>query len=615
MTDLQAPIVPHIDGYGVLDLDRLAGQDLQTRVELHSAPQFEFVHLVWRGTLADGSIRDVFPPPAQIVNPDQVVSFVVNHAEMQALDQGTVLYSYSIQPSATYEHELPESRRTTFLVGARNFAGAGSQLMVIKEAHEQQFNADDAISAGAAVTVAPWQAMRAGDRVTLNWRGFAPNGREYPFQDTWVVEQSHLERRLAMRIPIQYLLLADGGWGLLNYWIDYVGGGKQTISSTQRFELLPAPAGRLPPLTIVEQVGDILDPDTLPAVLTYDVEPYADIQEGDVLVVYAQARINTSTPDQEGVLPSSPTRLFADLLPAIPVASVRFDRSSVDSAVLHCEGPSNWIEQYLDQEVILTYHLARPGLALASAPLTLPVVRSMSLPPPIVEGASGAGQDTGEFRAEFTQQGIRIWVPSEAKYPPDASVQMHWQGFGAAGSAVVSIPEPGLPLAFIVPAQAVMPNLGKAVRVYYGVTPLIGQMRESRVFTLNIISIPENRFPLLHCAEADATTRILRLSRVGQYGAQLTVAPWLLIAQGQRVEMQAAGTHKTSGLAVTHKLLEDHPISAPEVASGLHEALPKAWLADLQHNAQLTLTVRVSADEGGSWALFPRVYLTVDTQS
>jgi len=601
-----APHIPYIDPYGVLSLEELGGRPLFITLQTENFPLREWIHPIWRATKANGESADIVIPPLYIDSADALLLLVtIVGSTVESLDQGHAVMSYSIQPREDYQEGYAETR-TWCLVGTRNFPGAGINVPVIKEAHDSRFVRADIPDNGASVALAPWQAMQIGDQVTLRWRGFDINGTEYGFDAAWQVAAADLDQPLAMSIPKQEFNFISGGRGELSYLVDYVGGGTTTVSPVQHFQIVAAPASRLPPLSVVEQVGSTLDPSLLPDTLTFRIAPYADVREGDVLVIYAQQNTSTMADDDAGG-----SLLAADLPVAIPITSVRLDRSTVDSGLLECTGPSEWLFDYLDSQISLTYHLARPGMALASEPLTLPVRLAMVLPPPIVEGASGAGTGIGEFKAETTGEGIRVWIPSLAVYPAGAVVQMHWEGAGSNGSLVVAVPTGDIPPAYMIVPHAVAPNLGKTVRVFYRVTPSTGVPQDSEVFSLKVLPVPERFYPAVQCEEADAATRTLSLRNLGTAGCALRIARWVLMAVGQRVDLQVTGTLRSSGLAITKDMLTDSEITTADMTYGVAEGLLKSWLEQLQLNSPLTFTFKVTADEGLTYVTFPRLYLTL----
>lgn len=586
-TDLIPPVVPHLDAFSVLDLDALSGADLITSIQLQDAPLGYWVHPNWRGTTVDGHALDS-TEPIQIFSPNANLDVPISYLNLRAIDQGHALYSYTIQREQLAELGYEESRRVALLVGARNFPGAGLSVAVIKEAHELQFDRTDLSGAGATVAIAPWQAMRVGDRLTLNWQGVRNSGGLVPvYQVLHELREEELGKPLSLQIPYTQFALIAAGHGLLNYWINYADGDEETVAPTQRFLITPAPQDRLAPVAIVGHSGDILDPGLVAAQLTFSIERYEGLRDGDLLVVYAE----------------DPATRVSQL-----VASVRLDRSSVDSGLLHCKVQAFWLWDYLDGDVSLSCHVARPGLAWSSEPRVLHVRAAMDLPMPVIEGASGAGEEEGEFKALSTRNGVKVWVPSAAVYPAYAGLEMHWVGFGEAGSHVARTSTGDSPPAFLIDPAVVAPNMGKQVRVFYRVSLPGEPARDSRAFTVTVLPIPDSAYPPLVCVEA--SNGVLSLAGLDSRGSTQTVAPWPLIAEGQRIDMYATGT-LNGGPTTRYTFFENKEISSIETTTGVSTQLPKSWLNTLQLRTEVTFVVRVTADGGQSYVNFPRVYITL----
>lgn len=585
--DLQAPFVPFLDAFGVLDLDDLVGEGLITTITLQGAPMFDWVHPHWRGTAVDGTAVDVIGPSTQVTSPDMVIPVVVARRDLTAIDQGHALYAYTIQPTDVYQQGFEESRRTAVLVGKRHFPGAGLNVAVLKQAHRQQFDRTNVPDSGASVCIPAWQAMRAGDTLTLRWQAYDRNGVARPeYTYDIPITRADIGLPVPMQVPRSELGPIARGHALLSYRINFISGG-QTVSAAQRFEIFPAETDLLPMLTIAEQSGPTLDPTLMTNGLTFCIDRYAQLSEGDTLVVYAT----------DGGAETSE-----------PVASVRLDQTSVDSGLLHCTTDGDWLWDYLGRDLVFSYHVARPGVALASEPLRLPVRAAMNLPAPIVQGASGAGQATGDFKAIATKDGVKVWVPSLASYPADASIEMHWEGFGAAGSYVARTSTGDIPAAYMIVPQAVAPNMGKRVRVFYRVLSTGEPTRQSAVFTVNVLPVPEVHYPTLRCTPT--TNGTVRPAALTAAGTTQAIAIWPLIAAGQLVEVIATGLLKT-GVMTKKYLLDNVRVTSAQASGGVSVQLAKAWWQEMQVNRDVTLTVRVSADEGESYVTFPRVYITV----
>lgn len=583
--DLPHPSVPGLDEYGVLNLEELQGQGLDTTIHATVDAKNQWIHPLWHGTTVDGVPLDYRPPPRFIYAGDEILAIHITQDRLEALDQGYAVYSYTVQPDQVFDYGHEESRRVVLLIGHRHFPGAGLNVATIKEAHELQFNHEDIPGSGAQAAVPPWQAMHAGDQVTAIWRGYRDSGDLIGEQQlVHEVEAHEVGLPITFQIPRSAISLARNGRGLLHYAIDYAGGGR-TESPVQTFIMRRAPTNRLPALTLLGYSGGPLDPGLVSDGLTFSIDAYAQLHEGDSLIISAEDA-------------SSGVTEF--------ITGLRLDRSSVDSGLLHASVRGNWLEDYLDRDVRLAYHVARPGVGLSGEPLSVPVRTTMKLPWPVVDGASGEGQGQGEFKASATADGIRIRVPSAAIYPQGAQVQMHWEGFPGAGSLVVSQSNGAIRPTFVISPSVVAPNLDKWVKVFYRVTANGDAPRDSAVFDLHVLPIAAHEYPTLQCL--DAVNGELRVANLPSTGAALTVAPWPLIGLGQRITITATGTLR-SGLIETNEFYKNQLVTS--TTSPVSVYLAKTWLNGLAPNSEIELTVSVTADDGASDTIFPRIYIKI----
>jgi hypothetical protein len=583
--DLPPPVVPHLNDYGDLDLEALQGQAMRSTIQATSDGIDLWLHPLFQGTTRNGTALDWRPPPRLIVLGTELFVVDISYQSLSALDQGHAVYSYTVQPEQQFEHGYEESVRVAMRVGSRHYPGAGLNVASIKEAHELQFDHTDVMGSGAMVAIAPWQAMRAGDELEVVWITYR--------QDGGLIGETHLrhtvtaqEVGLPVRVEIARSLLvpARNGRGMLHYVIEYVGGGR-TVAPTQTFILKPASADRLPALELIEHSGGAIDPGLVSDGLTFRIPTYSQLQAGDSLIISAE----------------DATTGVAEF-----ITGIRLDRSSVDSHLLQARVEGNWLEDYLDRDIKLGYQVARPGMGLAGAPLILPVRATMSLPPPVVDRASGVGQGEGEFKAEDTTDGIRVRVPTSAVYPQGARVEMHWEGFPGTGSEIITAHNGASRPTFVVNPSVVAPNIGKTVKVFYRVTANGDAPRDSQIFTLAVRPMQANRYPTLRCL--DAVNGELRVNTLPAQGAAMTVAPWPLIALNQHISVSVTGTLRT-GMVETNEFVKD--LAVTNTTSPLSVYLNKGWLTGLAPNSTIELTVTVTADDGATQVTFPRVYIKI----
>ncbi|WP_311970157.1 hypothetical protein [Pseudomonas baltica] len=584
--DLPPPRVPGLDQYGVLDLEKLNNEALRTICQATTAAKGLWLHAYWHGTTRNGEKRDWFPDSRELVEGDEEILVEIPYLMLIELDQGHAVLSYTVQPTWEFEHDYPESLRVNILVGFRHFPGAGLTVASIREAHRLQFDASGLDGRGAMAAIPPWQAMQAGDKVFLSWQGIRDNGGNIPeFRADHEVVESEVGLPVGFEIPYSNIALIRNGTGVLSYSIEYKDGGN-SASPTQSFAILPAPADRLPMLRILEHTGGgPIDPGLVSNGLTFRIAAYPELQEGDSLIISIEDTANHQVEF---------------------ITGIRLDRSSVDSGLLEATLQGDWLEDYLDRNIALRYQVARPGMGQGGEPLVLAVRATMKLPLPVVDGASGAGEAQGEFKAGDTKDGIRVRVPSKAVYPADAQVQMHWEGFAGTGSEIVTVSDGARPPSFLISPNVVASNIGKVVKVFYRVTANGDAPRDSEVFSLKVLPIPSNGYPTLQ--STDAVNGELQVARLGSSGALMSVAPWPLIALGQLLTISAMGTLRT-GIVETNEFVKARRVT--NTTAPVQAYLSKEWLLKLKPDSTLELTVSVTADGGETSVLFPRVYFKI----
>jgi len=579
--DLPRPTVPNLDQFGVLDIEALNQQGLITTCKATTAARGKWLHPQWKGTTSAGKALDIHPPPQLLVTGNEEMTVVIPYNTLELLDQGHAVFSYTVQPDQSFEYGHDESDRVNILVGTRQFPGAGLNVASIREANRLQFDHEDIPSNGAMAAVPPWQAMHPGDTVTVLWQGYASDGSAImpEIELTHDVVEAEIGLPLAFYIPRTSIVRARGGRGVLSYAIEYVGGG-QTVAPAQTFTISPASTDRPPALRILEHSGGTIDPGVVSDGLTFSIGAYPELQEGDSLIISAE----------------DPASRISEL-----VVGLRLDRSSVDSGLLNVSVQGDWLDDYLDRDIALRYQVARPGMGLGGEPLTLAVRATMVLPMPVVDGASGAGEAEGEYKAWDAVEGIVVRVPSKAVYPAGAVVQMHWEGFPGVGSEVVTLSSGGTPPTFRVSASVVMANIGRVVNVFYRVAASGEAPRDSEVFKLKVLPIAASGYPTLQCP--DATNGELSISGLQGRDARLTLAPWALIAIGQNISIAAIGTLR-NGVTTTEELYS-RPVTSATAPVATY--VGGQWFSTLAINSKIEFTVTVIAGE--TEIVFPRMYL------
>ncbi|KJV24946.1 Ig-like domain-containing protein [Luteibacter yeojuensis] len=224
--------------------------------------------------------------------------------------------------------------------------------------------------------------------------------------------------------------------------------------------------------------------------------------------------------------------------------------------------------------------------------------------PEVLEAAAG------NLLPVAAKDGATVRVP--AALAPADSIVVH---FGNYDSPPVAW-KAGLTV--LIPPAEVAKVLGTTIEVTY----TVNGADTSQALDLHVLDFADNDPSLPSPVVNQASGGVVDLSTfTGK--AKVAVAPWPLIATGQRTWLRAEGT-KANGTRDTHPLRENTAVTASEVTDGLLENLPRTWLQGLKDGSQLTLRLSVNfagaADEASSKAFPPRSYtlklakpLSIDT--
>ncbi|QHF03970.1 hypothetical protein N015_16740 [Pseudomonas asturiensis] len=592
---LPPPKVPDLkQPQNYIDLDLLGTNPLVTYVpDLEEGDAF---YPNWRGCAANGAVVDFLndlivpgkPPP-------EGVQVDIKNDLLRELDQGWVFYSYQLVDDSQPD-KLRESLRVFFFVGKRPIAIQG---LAVPQCKESQGLFIDPTMLGPQILIVtlPYQAMRAGDKVTLTLaRYFAPGDPFDSLVRSQVVSEKQVGTPLEWSIGSNELQIIAKGFVEISYSIEYAAPSltPSTQSPVQKFDIDSSSTPLLPALTIKDFNGGSLDPGAYPQGIRLLVAPYPGLQANDDIVVYA----------------TSENRV---------VKSLHADLSTLDSGVLEFRLAHEWLMDNNGKEIELMYQYARPGAAGSSLPRALVLRRPLNLPPPEIAGAAfdGAVGDNvqGHIFAETLAGGVTVRIPEEADFGPDDQVQMHWDGHGSTGSFIAE-PSDSDPKQFFIPAAAVPANMGKRVDVYYKVTPAGELPGTSRVYDLEVRGI-KTGWPTIQIMRPKVTDGKISLARVPEEGAGLDLEAWMYMAQGQRVRIRASGFVNGQTQRFDLRTGAAEPVTAAELTAKIVPVIfPKVFLAQLDKLSESSpsvndVTVEVSFDDGTSYVVFPRINFDV----
>ncbi|MET0934592.1 MAG: hypothetical protein ABWX83_01285, partial [Luteibacter sp.] len=246
-------------------------------------------------------------------------------------------------------------------------------------------------------------------------------------------------------------------------------------------------------------------------------------------------------------------------------------------------------------DVTVDYTRIRAGKVAHSEETRFTVGEPARLPAPTVKEAVGDHLDP---IVVADAGGATVAIPADLRPGDDIVVNFGtWRSSPVQWSAGMTV---------IVPPGEVARRLGATLDVSY----TVNAMATSSALALAIGSFNENdpRLPLPLIREADGATLDLRLF---DGDATIAVVPWPLIAQGQRVWLDAAGT-RADGTKDRIAVLEASVLTSDDVGKGLEATLGRAWLDTLAENSTLTLTLSTafdgSTDHAHAVAFPPAVY-------
>ncbi|MEE1920599.1 hypothetical protein V0R50_09110 [Pseudomonas sp. 148P] len=592
MSEFPAPSIPLMDEHNTIDLDEV-GAALLTWVKYPGMALGDVVFPNWRGCAADQQAHDMAGFPIEVsedsgYDPTLGLPVPIPMTVLGNLDQGWVLYSYSaaLQGGA----EGPESLRQFCYVGVRPQLAALLPVTQMRDSHDLTLDPDQIIGTSTAAVVPPYQAMRVDDKVTLTFAGYFDDGElDEKWTEHKILKVADLGKPLLWKVPKGQLTWIEDGHAEVGYRIDYASEQGSSQSPLQTFRIRAEETARLAaPWVEDHEAGEDLDPGHFPEGLVVRVEPWADMRDGDQLLLHW-----LSEREADSV-----------------VKALRIDPSMVDSGIVMLRIEPEWLLANVGSEVRLLYQYAREGLAQTGEALLLNIRLPLDLQPPVVEDATaegGSGENKGVLLAVAALQGIHVDVPATVMLPPGARLEMHWDGHPAGGKHVTSTPVGGDGRRFHIPATAIAANIAaddsRRFEVFYRVLLADEPPLDSRPFNLRISPVDEGRYPPMQCVQAGGTT--LSLARVPAEGADLTLDWWYFMAEGQLLTLEAKGV--TPGAQpVTRVVRNAQPVSADEFAARSIDAkLDKAFLASLWIDQDFRLTARVSYDGGESQILFP----------
>lgn len=549
------PTIPALEADNAIDLVKLGHSALQTYICYPGIETGEgdLINLNWRGCAHDGAVVDELIAPIEVkvvdLTPEGVLAQIENKT-LTDLDQGWVFYSYSVKKAAEPDYG-DESRRLFFYVGKRPRISADLPVLQIKESHDLHYDLNTGSRAQPTVMLVPYQAMAAGDVVTLHCRRFNADGRELlpPIAKDTSVKAVHVGKPLALPLTRSDLLRVDGGRVEISYGIQYADTSlEKTVSASQTLQLLPPPTALLPALTIVGHGGGPINPVHFPEGLPVRIEGYPGMSVGDDVLCHVHS-------DASAVEPL--------------VLPIRVDASTLDKGFIDSRIDPQWLLANNGQVISLQYQFAWIGSAGSSLEHAVTIREPLELEMPIVVGAR-PGQEPVEGEGELEVLNLSVTgvdVRIDSRYGANDKVEVFWAGYGTTGYARVDTPTAPDSKTFNIAPQFIPANLGKTVQVYYCVTPAGESVAiKSPVYGLRVLAIALDYYLSIQSRQAQQTNGRILLSKIPAEGELFSLRAWVYMREGHTVNAMMTGKD-INNQPLTLPLFNDYRVTAADVAN------------------------------------------------
>lgn len=592
MSDFPRPSIPLLRD-DTIDLKDLEG-DMITWIKYPGVALGDMVFPVWRGCGQDGTAYDMASEALEVdesnYDEDKGVSVSIRGSLMQSLDQGWALYSYSVALQGG--ERGAESLRQFCYVGVRPQLAAVLPVAQMRDSHDLALDPDSVIGSSTLAVVPPYVAMRPGDTVTLSFVGYYDG----ELDDTWSQRKELVAADVGMpltwQVPKSQLSWIEGGHAEVSYRVDYAAGEQSSVSALQTFQIRPAESVRLPAPQVEGHDDDSLDPGHFPNGLYLRILPWADMLDGDHLLVHWIGGREVDS----------------------VIKSLRIDTSVIDSGIVEVPIEARWLQANIGSQVQVFYQYAREGVAHSSENLALDIRAPLDLLSPIVDNATaegGAGENKGVLQANEALSGTYVNVPDSFPLRPGDRLHVHWNGHPAGGQHIADTPVNGQVRRFRIPSTAIAANMGagetKRFEVFYRLTPEGEAALDSVPFNLRIEPIKRDRYVNVQICQAEAGA--LSLAKVPDTGADLLLAKWYFMAAGQLLSIEATGVNP-SNQPVSLVVRNAQPVTPEEVEAGeINARLIRMFLTSLQMGQSFTLTAKVSFDGGDTWYPFQDLHL------
>ncbi|MGN7933888.1 hypothetical protein SAMN03159376_05012 [Pseudomonas sp. NFACC09-4] len=563
---LDPPLVL-VDGFPVeeVDLAELAGNPVTVRV---TANRYEhavgdLLRLTWRGTAADSSPVIVGPLEHTVQTIPYYYDFTIPHDDVAAIARGRASVSYLRIRSG--EKDLPSKSTSVTVIGdARQY--------LAPEIVEAVGGTLDPDLSFYTLSVPYYPGRTAGDEIIIICDGRTSTTLPTYHEVTAIVGGEPVGAPVLANLAKEQVKRLDGGSLTVYYSVNGQPESEHLVLSVG----VAAPS--LPIPTVVEAPNDVLNPDDVNPLIGVNVHATHTATIPEDIVVLRWRGSSSNAPDQSRTL----TGNTAGKLVPFTV-------------------PFRYVTENLNGTVDVSYSITRGTSLLGNSIVRhLTVGSVLDLKAPSVEEANGAILNPVNAKDKLT-----VVVPANAALLPEDKLKVTWTGAPGtpAGGSYTSEEWPvrdgwDVPMTNSVVAF----NLGKSVTVTYTVIQNGVESPPSDAFVLNVQAMPvaSLTIPLIPEAAQGGLGTELDLSKFTG-NARVTVAPWPLIAAGQRVWMSCEGIAK-DGSHYTIALYTNSEVSSGQVTAGLSTSLSRSELEKLRDGSELKVVLEVTFDRTSNQA-------------
>ncbi|WP_248748052.1 hypothetical protein [Pseudomonas sp. MWU12-2037] len=540
------------------------------------------VHYVWNGSRTGIKIDSTLVTE---INENEDIPFSIHFDLIKNNEGGTVKASYWV---TRVTGRISPSEILPMYIGTPMDLAAPSVKQATGVSPNQQLNP---VAAKDDLTVEiPNYGIQPGDQVRVTWAGTPGNGSH-----TTPLQALPGSREIPLPISLTAYNLDRSV--TVTYTVTPSGGTESPPSAPLDLAVLDIPANELEPSQprILEAAnngeGPELDVSNLTSDATVRIDSWPLIAQGQRIWLRLEGTKDNGSRYEKQWLGANnwvSAAWYQQGYGEVPIPYTDL-QSLRDGSTLTVEFKASF-DQSTDE-----------SHATPFPPRTYTIRVALDLPAPSVKQATG-NAPSQQLNPVSAQDALTVEIPNYNVQPGD-QVRVTWAGAPGDGSHTtplqILLPEREIPL----PISLTAYNLGRSVTVTYTVTPRSGSESEpSRALTLNVQTIPDISLPMPlipQAAQGGIGSELDLSTFVGD--TRVTVAPWPLIAAGQRVWLRVEGT-AIDNSRYTITLYTAYEVVPSEVTAGLSTPLLRSELEKLRDGSALNVVLQVTFDQSSTQA-------------